>query len=305
MVSLNTIMVDGTGMCGSCRVTVGGEVRSPASTAPTSTATRSTSANCWRARSASRARRPRPTPTTPMSATWRSCCFVRASAPTRSTEVERAPGGHARARRAERARNFDEVNLGYGLADALREAERCIQCSKPTCIEGCPVRIDIPRFIRHLLVRDLDGALEVIHESSPSPRCAGGSARKKASARRSASDQGKMEPVAIGRLERFVGDHAPRRAAPCRRSSRSWAAWPSWAPARGAGGGGRPGARRRRGHRVRGAARGGRRAALRHPVVPPAARHHRARGAAAARPGRAFETNKVIGKTFTVAQLTG
>jgi glutamate synthase (NADPH/NADH) small chain len=50
------------------------------------------------------------------------------------------------------------VNLGYSLADALREAERCIQCSKPTCIEGCPVRIDIPRFIRHLLVRDLSTA---------------------------------------------------------------------------------------------------------------------------------------------------
>ena len=58
----------------------------------------------------------------------------------------------------ERSRNFKEVNLGYSLQDALAEAERCIQCAKPTCIAGCPVSIDIPRFIRHLLVRDLDGA---------------------------------------------------------------------------------------------------------------------------------------------------
>jgi NADPH-dependent glutamate synthase beta subunit-like oxidoreductase len=71
----------------------------------------------------------------------------------------------------ERSRNFKEVNRGYSLADALAEAERCIMCSKPACVAGCPVSIDIPRFIRHLLVRDVDGALGVINESNlfPSP----------------------------------------------------------------------------------------------------------------------------------------
>ena len=46
------------------------------------------------------------------------------------------------------------------------EAERCIQCARPTCISGCPVAIDIPRFIRHLVVRDVDGALDVLNEAS-------------------------------------------------------------------------------------------------------------------------------------------
>jgi NADPH-dependent glutamate synthase beta subunit-like oxidoreductase len=73
----------------------------------------------------------------------------------------------------ERSRNFKEVNLGYGLQDALEEAERCIQCAKPDCIAGCPVSIDIPRFIRHLLVRDLDGALGVINESNLFPSVCG------------------------------------------------------------------------------------------------------------------------------------
>ena len=73
----------------------------------------------------------------------------------------------------ERARSFAEVNLGYGYASALREAERCIQCIKPTCIDGCPVSIDIPRFIRHLLVRDVDAAAAAIHESSIFPSVCG------------------------------------------------------------------------------------------------------------------------------------
>jgi len=73
----------------------------------------------------------------------------------------------------ERVQNFKEVNLGYSIADALREAERCIQCSKPTCVAGCPVGIDIPTFIRKLLVRDVDGALETIRESSIFPSVCG------------------------------------------------------------------------------------------------------------------------------------
>ena len=54
-----------------------------------------------------------------------------------------------------------------------RKAERCIMCTKPDCIAGCPVSIDIPRFIRHLLVRDLDGALGVINESNLFPSVCG------------------------------------------------------------------------------------------------------------------------------------
>jgi homotetrameric NADPH-dependent glutamate synthase len=108
----------------------------------------------------------------------------------------------------DRSRNFKEVNLGYSLEQALAEAERCIQCAKPTCIAGCPVSIDIPRFIRHLLVRDLDGAAEVIRESNAFPSVCGRVCPQETQCEAQCIINKKVESVAIGRLERFVGDNA-------------------------------------------------------------------------------------------------
>ena len=59
-----------------------------------------------------------------------------------------------------RARNFEEVNLGLTYQLAMLEAERCIQCPKPFCVDGCPVRVDIPRFIKFLREGDLPSAAE-------------------------------------------------------------------------------------------------------------------------------------------------
>jgi homotetrameric NADPH-dependent glutamate synthase len=120
----------------------------------------------------------------------------------------------------ERSRNFKEVNLGYSMHDALEEAERCIMCTKPMCIAGCPVSIDIPRFIRHLLVRDLDGALGVINESNIFPSVCGRVCPQESQCEAQCivgkNKKDPMEPVAIGRLERFVGDNAraPKAAPP-------------------------------------------------------------------------------------------
>jgi len=108
----------------------------------------------------------------------------------------------------ERARNFKEVNLGYSMVDALNEAERCIMCSKAACIEGCPVSIDIPRFIRHLLVRDIDGALAVINETNLFPSVCGRVCPQESQCEAQCVVGRKLEPVAIGRLERFIGDSA-------------------------------------------------------------------------------------------------
>src|SRR6266496_5788423 len=108
----------------------------------------------------------------------------------------------------ERSRNFKEVNLGYSLQDALGEAERCIQCSKPACVSGCPVSIDIPRFIRHVLVRDFNGALAVIRESNAFPSVCGRVCPQETQCEAQCIINKKMESVGIGRLERFVGDNA-------------------------------------------------------------------------------------------------
>jgi homotetrameric NADPH-dependent glutamate synthase len=94
--------------------------------------------------------------------------------------------------------------------DALQEAERCIQCVRPTCIEGCPVQIDIPRFIRHLLVRDLPAALATIQETNLFASICGRVCPQESQCEAQCIlVKGKMESVAIGRLERFVGDNAP------------------------------------------------------------------------------------------------
>jgi glutamate synthase (NADPH) small chain len=119
--------------------------------------------------------------------------------PTKVPMPERDP--------AARSRTFDEVSLGYSLSEALREAERCLQCTRPTCIAGCPVSVDIPRFIRHLLVRDVDGALGVIQETNVLPSVCGRVCPQESQCESQCVIGRKLEPVAIGRLERFVGDH--------------------------------------------------------------------------------------------------
>ena len=67
---------------------------------------------------------------------------------------------------AERAHNFDEVCLGYSLEEAKAEADRCLKCKNPKCQTGCPVNIDIPRFIGKIGEGDIEGAYHVISEYS-------------------------------------------------------------------------------------------------------------------------------------------
>lgn len=210
VVSLNAIMVDGTGMCGSCRVTIGGEVRFACVDGPDFDAHAVDFDEL-----AVRQRRFRGSEeqaerdyahvcnleTQLFEQGKRNYKKLAAVSPTATPMGERPA--------LARAQSFDEVGLGYTEAQALLEAERCIQCVRPTCVAGCPVSIDIPRFIRHVLVRDLPGALSVIHESNLFPAVCGRVCPQESQCEAQCILHKKMEPVAIGRLERFVGDHAP------------------------------------------------------------------------------------------------
>ena len=210
LVSLNTIMVDGTGMCGSCRVTVDGEVRFACVDGPDFDAHQVDFAELNARQKRFKAQEEQANADLAHVCSLEQKLIVEGKRTYKKyKELERRQVAMPERDPAERARSFAEVNLGYGYAAALREAERCIQCVKPTCIDGCPVSIDIPRFIRHLLVRDVDAAAQAIHESSIFPSVCGRVCPQESQCEaQCVLIKAKMEPVAIGRLERFVGDHA-------------------------------------------------------------------------------------------------
>ena len=105
-----------------------------------------------------------------------------------------------------RIHNFEEVTIGYSREDALREASRCLDCKKPRCVPRCPVEIDIPGFIRRLREGDERGAYDVISLSSSLPSVCGRVCPQENQCEGGCIMGIKGEPVAIGNLERYVGD---------------------------------------------------------------------------------------------------
>ena len=114
-----------------------------------------------------------------------------------------------------RARNFDEVALGYSLQAALDEAARCLNCKNQPCVSGCPVNVNIPAFIGKIKEGDLEGAYGVISESSSLPAVCGRVCPQETQCESKCTLGIKFSPVAIGRLERFVADtHNKNASAP-------------------------------------------------------------------------------------------
>ncbi len=111
-----------------------------------------------------------------------------------------------------RATNFEEVCYGYSAEEAALEASRCLNCGRPRCVEKCPVHIDIPGFIHHLTEGDLAGAAATIHADSSLPSVCGRVCPQESQCEGSCVLGIKSEPVAIGKLERFVGDWAIEHA---------------------------------------------------------------------------------------------
>jgi glutamate synthase (NADPH/NADH) small chain len=107
-----------------------------------------------------------------------------------------------------RVTNFDEVAIGYREEDALVEAERCLDCADEPCVRGCPVGIDIPGFIRKLAAKNFHGAYDVITDTNLLPSVCGRVCPQENQCEGVCTVGESLEPVAIGRLERFVGDLA-------------------------------------------------------------------------------------------------
>ena len=108
----------------------------------------------------------------------------------------------------ERAANFEEVCLGYNRQEAMEEASRCINCKNAQCVKGCPVAINIPGFIEKIKDGDVEGAYQVISESSALPAVCGRVCPQESQCEGKCIRGIKGEPVSIGKLERFAADWA-------------------------------------------------------------------------------------------------
>ena len=107
-----------------------------------------------------------------------------------------------------RATNFEEVCYGYNKEEAVEEAKRCLGCKKPKCVEGCPVSINIPEFIAAVKEEKFDEAFKIISQSSALPAVCGRVCPQESQCEGKCVRGIKGDPVAIGKLERFVADWA-------------------------------------------------------------------------------------------------
>ena len=110
-----------------------------------------------------------------------------------------------------RNKNFSEVALGYTAEQAIDEAKRCLSCKNKPCTHGCPVGIDIPRFIEKVAQSDFDGAYDVISMSSSLPAVCGRVCPQETQCEHNCVRGIKGEAVAIGKLERFVADYHAKK----------------------------------------------------------------------------------------------
>jgi glutamate synthase (NADPH/NADH) small chain len=110
-----------------------------------------------------------------------------------------------------RKNNFNEVPEGYTAEMAIQEAKRCMQCKKPACVEGCPVGVDIPGFIKHVSNGDFTKAISKLWEKNSLPAVCGRVCPQENQCEGKCILGKKGEPVAIGNLERFVADYERKK----------------------------------------------------------------------------------------------
>jgi len=108
---------------------------------------------------------------------------------------------------SERVKNFDEVALGYSAEEAVNEAKRCLHCDAPMCIEGCPVGVDIPKFVKEVAEGRFDEAAKTLKDKNNLPAICGRVCPQESQCEKKCILGMKWKPLAIGRLERFAADH--------------------------------------------------------------------------------------------------
>ncbi len=203
IVSLNSMMVDGTGMCGACRITVGDKVRFTCVDGPEFDGHLVNFDEAIK-------RLAKPDLTRYRIATSEEGhhCNLTASV---ETQIESELQSRKRQKPREQApddriHNFDEVSKGFTEEQAVAEASRCLHCKKPLCVSQCPVSIRIPDFIAAVKQRDFAEAARIIACDSALPAVCGRVCPQETQCEGACILGHKGEPIAIGALERFVAD---------------------------------------------------------------------------------------------------
>jgi len=197
VVSLNSIMVDGTGMCGGCRATIGDEVKFVCVDGPEFDGHQVKFEELLQRQGMYEREEHR--------ALWHYQCklWEEEEALKKIKLREPMPVQDPKIR----IQNFDEVALGYSREQARREAARCLQCKKKPCVDGCPVEIDIPAFIARIKEGDFMGAIHKIKEKNNLPAVCGRVCPQEEQCEQVCVLEKKGQPIAIGRLERFAADY--------------------------------------------------------------------------------------------------
>ncbi len=212
IVSLNPIMVDGTGMCGGCRVTVGGETKFACVDGPEFDGHLVDFKELQR-RLQQYGRDPAAR-LLPRYESAHGCdqehtalleAMIQAGRQAgKAVEIPRQPMPEQPAET--RTRNFEEVPFGLRPEQAVLEAQRCLQCKKPKCVEGCPVGVDIPGFIKCIAEEDFLGAARKLKEDNLLPAVCGRVCPQEVQCEATCVVGRRGDPVAIGNLEGFAAD---------------------------------------------------------------------------------------------------
>ena len=198
IVSMNCMMVDGTGMCGACRVTVGDKIKFTCVDGPEFDGHLVDFEEAGRRLRIPDRERYRIATVDGQGGHRCNLSDAVAASLQRQKPQEQDP--------VVRAGNFDEVSFGFTPSQAVAEARRCLHCKKPMCVTQCPVSINIPEFISAVAQEDFALAAEIIAHDSSLPAVCGRVCPQENQCEGSCILGRKGEPIAIGALERFVAD---------------------------------------------------------------------------------------------------
>lgn len=209
IVSLNPIMVDGTGMCGACRVSVGGETKFACVDGPEFDGHKVDFNEAMRRSAMYKAEEQDKDSIKPGCGRLKDVEKVEEEKAEEKTEkkVDRMKRVAISEQDPKvRATNFDEVCLGYTEEEAVQEASRCLNCKKPLCVGKCPVSINIPGFIQHVKNREFEEAAKELAKYTALPAVCGRVCPQELQCESKCVLGIKGDAVAIGKLERFVAD---------------------------------------------------------------------------------------------------